>query len=222
LFNAGSILDSVINKSIVFESSHSNIQGFALKENSNTLSFTDNIVDKPFSVSCWFNLQEDNGIYNTLVTKLGEWNLTISNGYQTTNFLQVNFNITDSSTPYAAFVSRSKSFPQTAQVTPTTSKNQWNHVVVTYNGNGKNDYKSIQMFVNNTYYNVSLNLPSPLVDNYDLMRDEGSNFYIGGDEKTADRVSKLKIDETIVFNKVLSKDEINFLYNNGSANSLTP
>jgi hypothetical protein len=222
LFNAGLILDSVINKSIVFESSHSSLQSFALKENSNNLSFTDDTVDRPFSISCWFNLQEDNGVFNILATKLGEWNLYVRNGYQTTNFLEIGFNITDSSAGNVTFKSRDKSFPPTSQATPTTRKNQWHHVIVTYNGLGDTEKGSIKIFVNNTYYNSDTNLPSPSVDNYDSMKNLGSNFYIGGDENRADRVSKLKMDETIIFDKVLSKDEINFLYNNGSANSLTP
>ena len=71
---------------------------------------------------------------------------------------------------------------------------------------------------------MTANNRPPSVDSnnsYQRMLEGGGDFIIGGERLSSPLQSKTSIDELSMFNRELTKEEVNFLYNNGLANSLS-
>jgi len=218
--NTGLVLRETGNYVVNFESDNT-LKAYSSVDSSD-FSFTDGNSDKPFSVSFWFKKistseLDDNGVFDLLIGKDKEWSISISNAYQEDDKVKVTANFSDEDYVGQNFSSKTVRYPSTTQWLNTLNKNEWHHVVVTSNGLVADGEKGgMQIFVNNTYNGMEGAINETFPKRYYSMRLTDGLFKIGGDNIREDRVSKFQIDEVVIFNKQLSKDEINYLYNNGS------
>lgn len=167
--------------------------------------------DSPFSVSLWFKGDGGSTTF-PLMLKENEWQIFV-NEYQ--GVTKYSFSLRDVN--YSPIRSRVKvSFLDDAPVA-----NEWQHLVVTFDGDAFYG-DSMDIFIDNKYINNEMPINSTFNNPYNKMRITNSELFIGNDNRfDSYRQQTIVMDEVVVFNKELTKDEINFLYNDGLGNSLT-
>tara|TARA_B110000908_G_scaffold163263_1_gene209660 strand:+ start:60 stop:1835 length:1776 start_codon:yes stop_codon:yes gene_type:complete len=181
--------------------------------------------EKPFSISIWFKIEDDTakGTRSLISKSLGgvfEWKLSYTDGSTPINGLTPNFEMSfrDSvnNSIMSHFMGRGYGFSQFE-----INAGEWNHFVYSYNGRGANERNTFLWYLNNSYM-ASTDTPPSLSSNngYERMIDGGGGLVVGGERLLSPLQSKTSIDELLIFNRELTKDEVNFLYNNGLANTL--
>ena len=169
---------------------------------SDIFSFGDGTNDSPFSVSAWVNITgtSSQGIVSKYATNASfrEWLFYTTGG--NTRLLLYDVNATANTI---------------ATSTTTLSTNTWHHVVCTYNGvGGANANQGINLYIDGTKesvtlaggnYNAMANTTEPVA----IGKHSASNYLIG------------KMDETAIFNTVLSEAQVLEIYNNGRPKDLT-
>ena len=169
---------------------------------SDIFSFGDSANDSPFSVSAWVNITgtTSQGIVSKYATNASfrEWLFYTTGG--NTRLLLYDVNATANTI---------------ATSTTTLSTNTWHHVVCTYNGvGGANANQGINLYIDGAKesvtlaggnYNAMANTTEPVA----IGKHSASNYLIG------------KMDETAIFNTVLSEAQVLEIYNNGRPNDLT-
>ena len=207
--NSLSTVTGVVNNAIRFNASTEFLQKGVVLD-SDSLSFGDGVSDTPFSISFWFK-SDGTEPYLPLLLKENEWNFSIS-AYEG-NPDRCLFSLVDSSfTP-------NRTLNKFSTLEPPFF-NQWNHVAITYIGN-RFSPNSIQIYFNNQYRNSTIGEANP-TNAYIAMQSTDGKLYIGNDNREDGyRQQTIDMDELSIFNRVLTKDEINFLYNDGLGNSIT-
>ena len=181
--------------------------------------------EKPFSVSIWFKIDDStaSGTRSLVSKSLGdvfEWKLNYTDNSNATNGLTPNFQMSFRDSVRSSTMTHSMGsgygFSQFE-----INAGEWNHFVYSYNGKGANERNTFVWYLNNNYME-SRSIPPSLNSNnsYQRMTDNGGSLVIGGERLLSPLQSKTSIDELLIFNRELTKDEVNFLYNDGLANSL--
>ena len=167
--------------------------------------------DSPFSVSLWF---KGDGTFTTfpLMQKENEWQIFV-NEYQ--GKMKYAISLIDNS--YTPIRRREK----VSIIDSLIPANEWQNIIITFDGDAYYG-DSINLFINNQYINGEMPLLDTFREPYSKMRITNSNLYIGNDNRFDQyRQQTIVMDEVVIFNKELTKDEINFLYNDGLGNPLT-
>lgn len=181
--------------------------------------------EKPFSISIWFKIDDDTAKgTRSLISKsldgVFEWKLSYTDNSTPTNGLTPNFEMSfrdsNRNSIMSHFMGRGYGFSQFE-----INAGEWNHFVYSYNGRGANERNTFLWYLNNSYMASTATPPSLDINNrYERMIDGGGGLVIGGERLSSPLQSKTSIDELLIFNRELTKDEVNFLYNNGLANTL--
>jgi len=182
--------------------------------------------EKPFSISIWMKIDDTTttGVRSLISKSLSgvfEWKLNYTDNSTPTNGQTPNFQMTFRDAANNAlmthFMGSGYGFNQFE-----INVGEWNHFVYSSNGKGATEYNSFVWYLNNQYM-ASNDAPPSLNanNNYQRMLDGGGEFTVGGERLVSQLPSKTSIDELSIFNRELTKDEVNFLYNNGLANSLS-
>jgi hypothetical protein len=170
-------------------------------------SFTDGSNDSSYTFSSWIyadslstDLNQPNTIISKYATTANEWWFLIENK----KLVILNY---DQSNP----TSIGRKYNTDLVI------NTWHHVAATYDGS--KNVSGFKLYLNgirvdDTDYNSNTT--------YGGMQNQTTNVYIGKRDRS-DRLSLFngKIDETAIFNKVLTQAEISQVYNNGYAADLT-
>tara|TARA_B110000971_G_scaffold52714_1_gene53524 strand:- start:2540 stop:4330 length:1791 start_codon:yes stop_codon:yes gene_type:complete len=182
--------------------------------------------EKPFSVSIWFKIDDTSpkgtrSLISKSLAGVFEWKLSYTDNSTSTNgqtpYFEMSFRDSARSSIMAHFMGRGYSFSQFE-----INSGEWNHFVYSYNGKGADEYNTFVWYLNNSYMTANNRPPSVDSNNsYQRMLDGGGDFIIGGERLSSPLQSKTSIDELSMFNRELTKEEVNFLYNNGLANSLS-
>lgn len=208
--NTLNTVSGVIDNAVAFDASLLQ-QGVVSSSDSITFGSGEEGSDSAFSISLWF---KGDGTFTTfpLLKKENEWQIFV-NEYQ--GKAKYSFALKDNS--FSPIRSREKvSFIDTL-----IPANQWQHLVVTYDGDAYYG-DSMNMFINNQYRNGDMPLLDTFSKPYSKMRITNSDLFIGNDNRFDQyRQQTVVMDEVVIFNKELTKDEINFLYNDGLGNPLT-
>ncbi len=200
----------VIDDAVSFDASLLQ-QGVVSSSDSITFGSGEGGSDSAFSVSLWF---KGDGTFTTfpLLKKDNEWQIFVSE-YQ--GKAKYSFDLIDNS--FSPVRRRTK----VSFIDNLIPANQWQHLVVTYDGDAYYG-DSINMFINNQYRNGEMPLLDTFSEPYSKMRVTNSDMFIGNDNRFDQyRQQTIVMDELVIFNKELTKDEINFLYNDGLGNPLT-
>ena len=225
LIDSSLVLAQDVGQTVTFPMTHQFITGNTHPDPTNY----NNSEDLPFSVSIWFKVDlpaipeivniplfgANNG--NALGGSFGA-NLTIyyDNGIQKLDTSRMRFTLTDYRTIDDG-VGKEKIdwFDLKKPVT-----NGWNHVCINYNGlpNGT-DVKPSRIYLNNEYYGGVFNYFAGETIKYRGMTNNPTNLIVGS-ESTSQYKPRIQYDEFSLFSRLLTKDEVNFLYNDGLGQSI--
>jgi hypothetical protein len=222
------------NNSLFYTLDNSQNAASVVIPSSPELSFTDDTNDKPFSFNLWFKLYGDGKGFYTLIRKGDLYNDGsdyefrlfyedyTSNGSnnQTVQF-SLELNDLSAETNFKDAQTTLLGLPSELDI----STDEWNHLVVTNNGKSNNEYGSTVFYINGKYKVSQSQPPSFNISNdYQAMQSSEKPLTIGNYGRpndyaiTEDNTQVIGIDEVIIFDKVLNKDEVNFLYNNRQGN----
>jgi len=187
-----------------------------------------NSEDFPFSVSIWFKIDipttpeivniplfgADNG--GALGTSFGAGiSVIYENGVQKFDTSKITFSLTDYRTIDEGVGKEKRDYFDLK----TTLSNGWNHVCITYSGAPNDEVtKPIRIYLNNQYYGGVFNYFRPDIK-YFGMTNNPTNLSIGS-ASTSQYKPKVEYDEFSMFKRMLTKDEVNFLYNDGLGQSI--
>jgi len=226
LVDSSLVLAQDVGQTVTFPMTHQFITGNTHADPTNY----NNSEDLPFSVSIWFKVDipttpeivniplfgANNG--NALGGSFGA-NLTIyyDNGIQKLDTSRMRFTLTDYRTIDDGVGKEKIDWFDLKK--PVTSG--WNHVCINYNGlpNGE-DVKPIRIYLNNEYYGGVFNYFAGETIKYRGMTNNPTNLIIGS-ESTSQYKPRIEYDEFALFSRMLTKDEVNFLYNDGLGQSIS-
>ena len=206
--------------------------------NSPELSFTDGSVDQPFSISIWFKMYGDGKGFYDLVRKgyLYDENENSTVGYEYSLQYIDNSTPTNGQTPEITltlrddvetnFIYRQVNIP--IGQGELNYNNGWNNIVVTNGGNNEYEGDNTFFYINGYYKQAKFTPPAGDINNdYVCMRASEAPLTIGNFGRPNDwndgfdDTRVVGVEEVVIFNKVLSKDEVNFIYNNRQGNPIT-
>jgi len=188
-----------------------------------------NSEDHPFSVSIWFKVDipttpeflniplfgADNG--NPLGSSFrASISVIYENGVQKFDTSNILFSLTDYRITEDGVGEEKRGY----HALKTTLNNGWNHVCVTYSGLPNDEVtRPIRIYLNNQYYGGVFNYFKPDIK-YFGMTNNPTNLFIGS-ASTSQYKPKVEYDEFSMFKRMLTKDEVNFLYNDGIGQSIS-
>jgi len=221
------LLPQSIAQAVTFPTTHQFITGNTHPDPNNY----NNSEDNPLSVSLWFKAvipestgstpisiplftaNDGQGVEKSFTSGLY---LHYDNGSQKLDTSRMEFVLTD----YREYSTNGKDknvFHKLSEVVT----DEWNHVCVIYNGLPRgSEVKPVRVYLNNKYYGGPYSGPSSEPVNYKGMTSNPTDFIIGS-KNTSQYKPEVEYDELSVFSRVLTKDEVNFLYNNGLGQSIT-
>lgn len=216
---------------------------------SDSTSLTTGQNHKPFTMSCWFNPSANADPTHDHGTLIGKFS-SVTNGERATEWLFMVKNRTGQ----IHFALYDTLFHHTVNKITTTSasvvtNNQWQHAVVTFNGNPQNFDKAsseadpplpfdlgYKIYYNGQAVNTTEerhnfdgeNAQGQVSLGYVITRNTAGVVALGGahydSTGTPDNFDTLyegKIADTCIFNKELSAAEVQELYNNGKVKDMT-
>jgi len=148
---------------------------------SNDLSFGDGVTDNPFTISTWIKPTLDTG-FDDLITKPTEYQINISTSYL-----------------YFKLMDNSVNIYIRARLTINNTElkdGNWHHVTCTYDGSGVNS--GLKVYIDGSLYTTVNNS----LGSYTAMDN------LGGDVGIGDTTYSGNIDQTILWDKELTFDEI--------------
>ena len=226
LVGSSLVLSQNVGQTVTFPMTHQFITGNTHADPTNY----NNSEDLPFSASIWFKVDlpaipeivniplfgANNG--NALGGSFGA-SLTIyyDNGIQKLDTSRMRFTLVDYRTIDDGVGKEKIDWFDLKK--PVTSG--WNHVCINYNGlpNGTS-VKPSRIYLNNEYYGGVFNYFAGETIKYRGMTNNPTNLIIGS-ESTSQYKPRILYDEFSLFSRMLTKDEVNFLYNDGLGQSIT-
>lgn len=221
------LLPQSIAQAVTFPTTHQFITGNTHPDPNNY----NNSEDNPLSISLWFKAvipestgstpisiplftaNDGQGVEKSFTSGLY---LQYDNGSQKLDTSRMEFFLTD----YREYSTNGKDknvFHKLSEVVT----DEWNHVCIIYNGLPRgSEVKPVRIYLNNKYYGGPYSGPSSEPVNYEGMTSNPTNFIIGS-KNVSQYKPEVEYDELSVFSRVLTKDEVNFLYNDGLGQSIT-
>ena len=192
--------DGLIGRAIRFGNGSSD-QSVSLSD-SNDFSFTNGVSDKPFSISTWV---KPSASFGSMVAKYSntnsdrEYKLYASSG-------TVFFTIHSEGSESDRLLVRTDD-------SPFASDSTWRNIIVTYDGSSLEG--GLLM-----YYNGGLQESGFAIGNYVKMINTNQDVIIANQTGNSNVSLNAEVDETAIFNRVLTQSEVNEIYNGGSGMSL--
>jgi len=149
-------------------------------------NFSDGVTDSSFSISAWFK-----------INATGSWAVVSK---RTTNANKC-WDLFNDSNKLAFSVYNNSGVAFQALYYHTLTTNTWYYVTATYDGT------TLKLYVDST-----LEADNAVKGSYDVMRSNSSPVKLSGIASNPSYSGKVHLDEVFIFNKALSQDEINFIY----------
>ncbi len=167
----------------------------------------DNLIDGPFSISFWVNLDE---IASVRETDVSLFNLMRTESPNITHELYVPQSGTHQDNFYFASRNEAGNWFSAISVTAVTA-NTWYHIVAANGGNGE----YLDIYINGVRDNKTDQAFTGDIRPADL------RYVIGSDFTGSTQYGAGIYDEVMIFNRVLSASEVEYLYNDGDGRQLT-
>lgn len=168
-----------------------------------SLSFTNDTADSPFSISAWVCVEAASGSYQMILTKFDgttgstdrEWRFYLGLGALVLNQYDEN--------------TKARAAIQTINAL----SNGWHHVVYTYDGTGGTSAADgMNFYIDNI---LQIDVTRSVLEGYTAMRDGSTKIVIGAEYGSAGTLTDFwadKIDDVMLFSKCLTATEISALY----------
>lgn len=167
----------------------------------------DNLIDGPFSISFWVNLDE---IASVRETDVSLFNLMRTESPNSTHELYVPQSGTHQDNFYFAARNEAGNWFSAISVTAVTA-NTWYHIVAANGGNGE----YLDIYINGVRDNKT---DQAFTGD---MRPADQRYVIGSNFTGSTQYGAGIYDEVMIFHRVLSASEVEYLYNDGDGRQLT-